>query len=123
MALAVPEPVRPVRLLEREPRRGAPVHPLAALLLLFVDNLWNLADWTVIDWIFSIPLSFVMVFVPALFIQKGLMKNRWARAFGLAALLGLIAAVPTSLTGTPIGLALLAWTGLSRLIGTDRVRS
>jgi hypothetical protein len=112
-----PVPVRPVP--QDEPRAGGgpPVHPLAALLLLFVDNLWNLADWTVIDWIVSIPLSFVMVFVPALFIQKSLMKDRWFRAFGFAAVLGVVAAVPTSLTGNPVGLALLAWTGISKLIG------
>jgi hypothetical protein len=34
-----------------------------------------------------------------------------------AALLGALAAVPTSITGTPVGLALLAWTGLGKLFG------
>ena len=28
--------------------------------------------------------------------------------------LGLVAAVPTSLTGTPVGMALLAWAGVDR---------
>jgi hypothetical protein len=111
------EPGRPLPIEEPHATGGPPVHPLAAVLLLLVDNLWNLADWTIIDWIVSIPLSFVMVFLPALVIQRRLMKNRWRRAFGFAALLGLIAAVPTSVTGTPIGLAILAWTGISKLLG------
>jgi hypothetical protein len=111
------EAVRPVRIEEPRSMGGPPVHPLAAVLLLLVDNLWNLADWTIIDWVVSIPLSFVMVFFPTLIIQRRLMKDRWLRAFGFAALLGVIAAVPTSVTGTPVGLAILAWTGISKLIG------
>jgi hypothetical protein len=96
---------------------GPPIHPLAAVLLLLVDNLWNLAEWAVIDWFITIPMSFVMVFVPVFLIQKLLKKDRFGRALGFALLLGIIAAVPTSLTGTPVGLALLAWTGVSKLIG------
>ena len=103
---------------QEAPRSGrAPVHPLSAILLLAVDNLWMLEDWAVVTWIFTIPLSFVSVAVPTFFIQKLVNKDRFARAFGLALLLGTIAAVPTSVTGTPVGLALLAWTGLDRLLG------
>jgi len=117
------EAVRPTRLDEPPPHPGgAPVHPLAALLMIVVDNLWNLADWAVIDWIITIPLCFIMVFVPAFFIQKVLMKNRAGRAFAFALLLGIVAAVPTSITGTPVGLAFLAWTGISRLLGKPLVK-
>jgi hypothetical protein len=105
-----------------QPAAGPPIHPLAAVLLLVVDNLWNLAEWAVIDWIITIPLSFITVFVPVFLIQKLLKKNRSGRAFGYALLLGVIAAVPTSLTGTPVGLALLAWTGISKLIGKPLAR-
>ena len=105
-----------------EPVAGPPIHPLAAVLLLVVDNLWNLAEWAVVDWIITIPLSFIMVFVPVFLIQKLLKKDRVGRAFGFALLLGVIAAVPTSLTGTPVGLALLAWTGISKLIGKPLAR-
>lgn len=96
---------------------GAPIHPLAAILLIAVDNLWNLADWIVIDWIITIPLSFLTVFFPTLLVQRLLKKDRWSRALGYAFLLGIVAAVPTSITGTPVGIALLAWTGISKLIG------
>ncbi len=112
------EPVRPRRIEASDPPAGgAPIHPLAAILLIVIDNLWNLADWAVIDWIITIPLSFITVFFPTLLIQRLLKKDRWGRALGYAVLLGIIAAVPTSVTGTPVGLALLAWTGINKLIG------
>ncbi len=97
-------------------REGPPVHVLSALLLLVVDNLWNLADWMVIDWVITIPLSFCSVFFPVFLIQKLLKKDSFGRALALALLLAVIAAVPTSVTGTPVGVALLAWTGISKLL-------
>ncbi|PYJ07337.1 MAG: hypothetical protein DME25_04085 [Verrucomicrobia bacterium] len=80
-----------------------------------VDNLWNLAEWVVVDWIVTIPLSFITVFVPVFLLQKFLKRDSNGRALAFASLLGVLAAIPTSITGTPIGLALLAWTGLSKL--------
>lgn len=82
-------------------------------MLLVVDNLWNLADWSVITWLITIPLSFFSVFIPAFFIQKLFKRDSLFRAFGIALMLGVVAAVPTSLTGTPIGVALLAWAGIA----------
>ena len=119
-------PVIDVEVVPEEPRAGAqraprpggaPVHPLAAILLIAVDNLWMLEEWAVVTWLVTIPLSFVSVAMPTFFIQKLVNKDRFARAFGLSLLLGTIAAVPTSVTGTPVGLALLAWAGLDRLLG------
>lgn len=97
---------------------GAPIHPLSAILLLVFDNLWTIPEFVVIDWIVTIPLSFVSVFVPTFFIQKTLKRDSAGRAFVFALLLGVLAAVPTSLTGTPVGLAILAWTGISKLVGS-----
>jgi hypothetical protein len=114
---AVVMPEREERIEDPPPRRGAPVHPLAALLLLGVDNLWNLADWAVIDWFITIPLSFLTVFVPTFLVQKFVRRDPAGRAFVLAFVLGAVAAVPTSITGTPVGLALLAWFGIDKLIG------
>jgi integral membrane sensor domain MASE1 len=116
------EPVRPVRIATLAADSGPPIHPLAALLLIIVDNLWNLTEWVVIDWIITIPLSFITVFVPVFLIQKLLKRNRVGQALGYALLLGVIAAVPTSLTGTPVGLALLVWAGVGRLIGKPLAR-
>jgi hypothetical protein len=121
-------PIIEVEVVEEEPRArakaapgggdgDAPVHPLAAVLLLAVDNLWMLADWNAITWIVTIPLSFLTVAVPTFLIQKLVKRDSFFRAARLGLLLGTIAAVPTSLFGTPVGLALLAWTGLNRLVG------
>lgn len=101
---------------------GPPIHPLAALLLLAVDNLWLLPEFVVIDWIVTIPLCFISVFVPALLIQKLVKKQGIGTAVGYALLLAVIAAVPTSLLGTPLGAALLAWFGISRLLSGDKTR-
>jgi hypothetical protein len=91
-----------------------PIHPWAALLLVVVDNLWNLTDWNAIAWIITVPLSFLSVCIPTLILQRRVAGDRWSRALIKALLLGVVAAVPTSITGTPIGAALLAWAGIER---------
>jgi hypothetical protein len=96
---------------------GPPVHPLSAVVLLAVDNLWNFADWAVAAWWFTIPASFVTVFFPTLLVQRFVKGDPRRRALRLALLLGGLAAVPTSIFGTPLGLAFLAWSGLNRLFG------
>src|SRR5436309_15671266 len=98
-----------------KPSDGPPIHALSALVLVAVDNLWNLAEWAVVDWVVTIPLSFITVFVPVFLLQRYLKHDSNGRAVAFASLLGVLAAIPTSITGTPIGLALLAWTGLSKL--------
>lgn len=94
-----------------------PVHPLAAALLVFVDNLWNLADWAVVDWFITIPLSFLTVFAPVVLIQRRLHRDGWGKAFAKGMFLGVLAGIPTSITGTPVGLALLTWAGIMRAKG------
>lgn len=90
-------------------------HPLAATLLLAVDNLWLLADWAVLTWIVTIPLSFLTVAVPTFVVQRRNNGDTVGRALLKAIFLGAVAAVPTSVTGTPVGLALLAWAGIRRM--------
>ena len=102
--------------------RGPPVHPLSAAVLLAVDNLWNFTDWAVATWVLTIPASFATVFVPTLLVQRFVKGDPPARALRLALLLGALAAVPTSIFGTPVGLAFLAWSGLNRLFGTGASR-
>lgn len=113
----VERPASPPRLPRPSAVGDAPVHPLSAIVLVAVDNLWNVADWAAALWIVTIPTSFLLVAAPTFFIQKYLKKDRLARALGFALLLGLLAAIPTSFFGTPVGLAMLAWTGLNRLWG------
>jgi hypothetical protein len=112
-----PPVVRPTRIESDPPPSRVPVHPVSALLLIGIDNLWNLADWAVISWAITVPLSFFTVCVPVFVLQKLVRRDSLGKALVLAVLLGGVAALPTSMFGTPVGLALLAWTGIDRLIG------
>ena len=91
-----------------------PIHPWSAGLLVAVDNLWNLVDWAVLTWWLTVPLAFLSVFVPTVWVQRRLRRDRWIPALAKALMLGAVAAIPTSLTGTPLGLALLGWAGVDR---------
>jgi len=99
------------------PAEGPPIHALSALILVAVDSLWAVFDWVPPVWIVAIPGCFAAVFVPTFLIQKHLKKDSSGRALTFAAILGVLAGIPTFVTGTPVGLGLLAWTGLGKLFG------
>jgi hypothetical protein len=99
------------------PNDGAPIHALSALILIAVDSLWAVFDWAPPLWIVAIPFCFLAVFVPTFLIQKFLRKDSNGRAATFATILAVLAAIPTPITGTPVGLGLLAWTGLGKLLG------
>ncbi len=106
---------------EHSPARPAdgPVHPLAAALLVFVDNLWMLADWNAVTWFLTIPLSFLTVGVITAGIQRFLHRDSWGKSLGKGLLLGVLAGIPTSITGTPVGFGLLTWAGIMRAKGAS----
>jgi hypothetical protein len=101
---------------------GPPIHALSALVLAAVDSLWAVFEWAPPLWIVAIPLCFLAVFVPSFLIQKYLKQDGNGRAATFATLLGVLAAIPMPVTGTAVGLSLLAWTGLGKLIGRTRSR-
>ena len=108
---------RPVTAVE-----GPPVHGLSALILVAVDSLWAIFDWVPPVWIVAIPACFAAVFVPTYLIQRHLKKDSKGRAVTFATILAVLAAIPTPITGTPVGFALLAWTGLGKLLGRSPPR-
>jgi len=110
-----PQPVRATP--PAAPTEGPPIHALSALVLVAVDSLWALFDWVPPTWVIAIPGCFAAVFVPTFLIQRHLKNDSKARALTFATILAVLAAIPTPITGTPVGLALLAWTGLGRLLG------
>ncbi len=118
----------PVEVLPPEPEATAsaadsqPIHALSALVLVAVDSLWAIFDFVPPVWIVAIPLCFLAVFVPAFLIQKWLKHDSNGRAFTFATLLAVLAAIPTPVTGTPVGLALLAWSGLGRFFRRPRLK-
>jgi integral membrane sensor domain MASE1 len=94
---------------------GQPIHALSALILVAVDSLWAVFDWVPPVWVVAIPGCFAAVFIPTYLIQRHLRNDSKARALTCAMILAVLAAIPTPITGTPIGLGLLAWTGLGKL--------
>jgi hypothetical protein len=96
---------------------GPPIHALAALILVAVDSLWAVFDWLPPVWIVAVPACFLAVFVPTYLIQRHLKQDSRGRALTFAMILGVLAGIPTFVTGTPVGLGLLAWTGLGKLLG------
>jgi hypothetical protein len=90
---------------------------LSALILVAVDSLWGLFEWLPPVWIVAIPGCFAAEFIPTFLIQKHLKKDSNGRALTFASILAVLAAIPTFVTGTPVGLGLLAWTGLGKLFG------
>ena len=96
---------------------GPPIHGLSALILIAVDSLWAIFDWVPPVWIVAIPACFAAVLVPTYLIQRHLKNDSKGRALTFATILAVLAAIPTPITGTPVGLGLLAWTGLGKLLG------
>jgi hypothetical protein len=99
------------------PADGAPIHALSALILVAVDSLWAVFDWLPPAWIVAVPACFGAVFVPTFLIQRHLKNDTKGRALTFATILAVLAAIPTPISGTPVGLGLLAWTGLGKLFG------
>jgi len=102
--------------------QGPPIHALSALILLVVDNLWNLTEWVVIDWIITVPLAFLTVLVPTFLIQRFLKKNSTGKAMAWASVLAVLAAVPFSVIGTVAGSMLLGWLGINKLWGQPTMK-
>lgn len=96
---------------------GSPIHGLSALILVAVDSLWIPGDFLMPISLVAIPACFAAVFIPTYLIQRHLKNDSKGRALTFATILAVLAAIPTPVTGTPVGFALLAWTGLGKLLG------
>ncbi len=121
-ARTVPVEVLPPQPAPAAPAEGAPIHALSALILVAVDSLWAVFDWLPPVWLVAIPGCFAAVFVPTYLIQRHLKNDSKGRALTFATILAVLAAIPTPVTGTPVGLGLLAWTGLGKLLGRSPSR-
>jgi hypothetical protein len=104
------------------PPRNQPIHALSALILAAVDSLWAIFDWVPPVWIVAIPFCFAAVFIPVYLIQKNLRHDTKEKAITIAVLLGVLAALPLPIFGTPVGLGLLAWSGLNRILPSNFLR-
>ena len=99
-----------------EPRRPvppAPIHPMAALATIVLDNIFGILE-------IADPLLLVMTSVgvgvvgslTTLFVQRYLAKDGWGASLAKGLVMGVLAGVPFQVTGTAVGIPLLAWAGL-----------
>ncbi len=103
-----------------EPRRPIPpppVHPLAALVTVVLDNVFG-----VLELVDPLVILFTSVIVAACgtlsttLVQHYLAKDAWGKAVAKGLAMGIIAGVPFPVTGTALGVPLLAWAGLHEWI-------
>jgi hypothetical protein len=101
----------------RQPIPPAPIHPLAALATIVLDNVFGVFE--LVD-----PLAIVLTSVgvgvvgavTTTFVQRYLAKDSWGASVAKGLVMGIFAGVPFQVTGTAVGIPLLAWAGLHELI-------
>ena len=97
----------------RHPIPPAPVHPLAALATIVLDNVFGVIE--LVDPLTIILTSVtvgVVCTVATTLVQRYLAKDGWGAAVAKGLVMGIIAGVPFQVTGTAVGIPLLAWAGL-----------
>lgn len=101
----------------RHPIPPAPIHPLAALATIVLDNVFG-----VIELGDPLALIFTSIGVGALgtvttmLVQHYLAKDGWGASVAKGLVMGIIAGVPFQVAGTAIGAILLGWAGASEWI-------
>jgi hypothetical protein len=109
-----PNPLLPEK---RSPVPPAPIHPLAALTTLVLDNIFGVVE--IVD-----PLALVLTSVSVgvvgavttMFVQRFLSKDSWGASIAKGLVMGVLAGVPYQVAGTAVGIPLLAWAGLHEWI-------
>ncbi len=103
-----------------EPRRPippSPIHPLAALTTIVLDNIFG---WVELVDPLALVLTSVSVgvvsFLTTTFVQRYLAKDSWGASVAKGLVMGVLAGVPYQVTGTAIGVPLLAWAGAHQWI-------
>src|SRR3990172_6235269 len=101
----------------RRPIPPAPIHPLAALVTIVLDNVFGVFE--IVD-----PLALILTSVTVgalgtvttMLLQRYLAKDSWGASVAKGLVMGIFAGVPFQVTGTAVGIPLLAWAGLHELI-------
>ncbi len=101
----------------RRPVPPPPIHPLAALATLVLDNVFGVVE--IVDPIALVLTSVsvgVIGGVTTMFVQRYLSKDSWGASIAKGLVMGVIAGVPFQVAGTVVGLPLLTWAGLHEWI-------
>jgi hypothetical protein len=101
----------------RQPIPPAPIHPLAALATIVLDNVFGVFE--IVD-PFALIMTSVAVgtlgTVTTMLVQRYLAKDSWGASVAKGLVMGIFAGVPFQVTGTAVGVPLLMWAGLHELI-------
>jgi hypothetical protein len=100
-----------------QPRRRIRLHPVSGLLIILLDNLFfglNVATLG-IGMLLACSLAFSVTTIGVYLAQRFLDRDSRRASLAKALLSGVLAGVPTSITGTIFGTAVLAASGLPRL--------
>jgi len=111
------EPRRPRLPINHSPIPASPIHPLSALVTVLLDNLFDLPELAGPEfWFFTIPIVGGLCFVATTLVQRYLAKDEWGPAVAKGLVMGIVAGVPFSVTGTAAGGVFLAWAGMHEWI-------
>jgi len=101
----------------RHPIPPAPIHPLAALITIVLDNFFGVFE--IIDPLLLLLSSLIVGVVGAVtttLIQRYLAKDEWGPSVAKGVAMGVVAGVPFQVVGTAVGVPLLAWAGLHQWV-------
>jgi hypothetical protein len=101
----------------RRPIPPAPIHPLAALATIVLDNFFGVFE--VVDPLLILLTSFIVGTVGAVtttLVQHYLAKDEWGPSIAKGLVMGVVAGVPFQVMGTAVGGPLLAWAGLHQWV-------
>jgi hypothetical protein len=101
----------------RHPIPPAPIHPLAALVTVVLDNVFGVFE--IFDPVMILLTSVIvgtLGTVATMLVQRYLAKDEWGPAIAKGLVMGIIAGVPFPVTGTVVGVPLLAWSGLHKWV-------
>ena len=111
------EPRRPRLPINHSPIPASPIHPLSALVTVLLDNLFDLPELAGPEvWMITSPLVGGLCFVATTLVQRYLAKDEWGPAVAKGLVMGIVAGVPFSVTGTATGGMFLAWACLHQWV-------
>jgi hypothetical protein len=103
--------------INHSPIPASPIHPLSALVTVLLDNLFDLPELAGPEvWMITSPLVGGLCFVATTLVQRYLAKDEWGPAIAKGLVMGIVAGVPFSVTGTATGGMFLAWAGLHQWV-------
>ena len=102
-----------------ETRRLRQFTRLPRSCLVAVDNLWLLADWAALPGSSRSRSASWRSASRSYLIQKHFRGDTTGRALAIGSLLGVLAAVPTSITGPTAGLVVLGYAGFRWLLSAE----